>query len=91
VSISTGGAVAAPAHAPAQLEPVHARHQDVEHHGVGRSRVERLDRLDAIARQRHVVSLQPKGALHGLADGGLVVDDQDAHRAPPCAPNLRGS
>jgi hypothetical protein len=35
----------------------------------------------AVGGQRYVMALEAKGALDGLADGGLVVDDQDAHRA----------
>jgi hypothetical protein len=37
------------------------------------------------------VPLQPQGALDGLANGGLVVHNEDSHRGRACASNLRGS
>jgi hypothetical protein len=46
---------------------------------VGGGKDSTWQRLRPVGRQRDLVPLEPEGALDGLADGGLVVDDQDAH------------
>ncbi len=76
------GAVALQPHPAAELEPVHARHEHVQHDRVGSSLAERHERLAAVSREQHVVAVQPQCALHRLAHGGLVVDNQNAHRGP---------
>ena len=41
---------------------------------------QRVERGAAVGGELDVVALQAQGAVEGRADGGLVVDDQDAHR-----------
>ena len=69
------------AHAPAHLEAVEVRHQHVEQDGVGGRGGLPPDRLAAVGRELHLEAAQPQDPLHRLPDGGLVVDDQDAHGA----------
>ena len=62
------------------LEPVDARHGDVEHHGVGPALGQRVERRAPVGGHLDVVALQAQRPVQGRPDGGFVVDDQDAHR-----------
>ena len=73
-------AVAGGAHPAADLEPVDVRHQQIEHEHVGRRGCDHVERRAPVRGERHVVSVQPQGAVDGIAHGGLVVDHEDAHR-----------
>ena len=72
-------AVAGGAQPAAHLEPVHARHQHVEHQRVGRAGRQRVERLGAVGGQLGLVALQPQRAVDRLTHRRLVVDHQDAH------------
>ena len=71
-------AVAGLAHPARDLEPVDARHRDVEHDGVGRVRGERVERLLAVGRERDLVLVEPQRALERPPHGRLVIDHQNA-------------
>ena len=60
------------------FEAIHARHLDVEEHEIGRFPLDELDAFLARRRQHHVVAVVLERHLQRVADGGLVVDDQDA-------------
>jgi len=72
------GAIAAAAHAPADLEAVDAGHRHVEHDGVDGARCELIERLLAVARGPGVVCA-PERAFERGADGRLVIDDEHLH------------
>src|SRR5690606_13856634 len=65
-------------HAEAKLVAVHARHDEVHQHQVRLLVIEQPERLQAItgAERPIVVPLQDAG--HHLADGGTIVDDENA-------------
>ena len=75
-----GRRVAGGTQALAHLEPVEARHEHVEHDRVDALLGEQLERLYPFRRDRHVVALERQRAAERLADGGLVVDHEHAHR-----------
>src|SRR3990172_1021603 len=60
---------------PAQLEPVHARHHDVQDQDVGKPVGELLPGRLAVGIEVHAVSLPLQSVAHRLADVLLVVDD----------------
>ena len=66
------------------LEPVHARHLDVEEDGVDASRVEVRERRLPVRRREHLVALVLEDHPQGVADARIVVDDEDllCHRVP---------
>ena len=68
------------AHAPADLEAVHVGHRDVEDHGVELLGGEAVERLATVLGERDVVALEGERPLHGRAQRGLVIDQQDSHR-----------
>src|SRR3972149_3955467 len=59
---------------PAKLEPVHARHHDVQDQDVGKPVGELLPCRLAVGIEVHAVSLPLQGVAHRLADVLLVVD-----------------
>src|ERR1700722_11338291 len=65
-----------------ELQPVElgALQPDVEKHQVRPARLDRSDRLVAVARGARIVALVLQDARHQLADVGLVVDDEDVGR-----------
>jgi hypothetical protein len=65
------------------------RHQHVEHQRVRRRRGDRVERRAAVLRELGPVALEPQRPVDGLADRGLVVHDQDAHRAGWWAAKLK--
>jgi hypothetical protein len=72
--------MALPAQAPADLEPVHVRHEDVEDHGVRLAvGAQALERLLAVGGELDVVPLELEGASERIANCPLVVDHQDLH------------
>ena len=67
-------------HAPADLQAVHTRHEDVEDHGVGLVAVlERGEGLQPVVGELDLVALELEGAAQRLAHRPFVVDDQDLH------------
>jgi hypothetical protein len=70
--------VAALAQAPAHLQPVHARHRDVEDDRLVRGAPQLLERLVSVAGLGHVVVFQRQCSEQRILHGGLVVDDQYA-------------
>jgi hypothetical protein len=62
------------------LEPVRARHADVQQHQVGALVVEDLERPIAVLGLQHLVAGARQVLPQGPADQLLVVDDQDAFR-----------
>ena len=77
------------AQAPADLEPVHPRHQQSSTSASGAPLGERIERLLPVRGQLGVVALHPQRAVDGVAHRRLVVDHQDAHTPGGCAINLR--
>ena len=64
----------------AHLEPVDARHEDVEDDRIGLVRPpESRDGLVSVGRELDLVALELESAPERLADRRLVVDDEDAH------------
>ncbi len=91
-----GQLAAGPPQPPADLEPVHVRHQDIEDDEIRpvAVRLEALERFGAVRRQLHVVALEPQRAAERLAHRRIVVHDQDLHAhivAPECEGTLRDS
>ena len=60
------------------LEPVHAGHLDVEEDEVWRFTLDELDAFVAGGGLQHLVAFVFENHPQRVADGGLVVDDQDA-------------
>jgi hypothetical protein len=56
------------------------RHQDIEHHSVGRARRHRRERLRAVGRESDGIARLLERAPQGGAHRGLVIDNQDPHR-----------
>ena len=83
-------AVAGGAQAAADLEPVDVRHQHVEHQRVGRRGGDRVERRAAVLGQLGAVAVEPQRAVDRLADRGLVVDHEDAHRVRWSCAKLKG-
>ena len=71
--------VAGGAQPPAHFEAVQARHCHVEDDGVSRTLSVRRERRLAVLSGLSLIALETESPLQGLADGGLVVDDQDSH------------
>jgi hypothetical protein len=72
-------AVAAAAHAPAHLEPVHVRHGHVQDDEVGGVVAERPQLLEPVRRHSDLPPVQPQRPVQRLAHGLFVVGDEDAH------------
>ncbi len=80
-----GNRVAFGPEAPAYLEPVDPRHQHVEDRRVDRrSAAQPLERLLAVLGELDLVPLELERTPQRLANGTLVVDDEDLH-GPHCA------
>jgi hypothetical protein len=79
-----GQAAASPADRAADLEAVHARHQDVEDDrvrlGLG---LEARQRIAAVLGELDLVPLELERAAQRLAHRPLVVDGEDPHDLPP--------
>ena len=65
--------------APAHLNAIHPRHEDVEHDGVGCPLGQRCEGLFAIRCHLHLVAGECQGAPHGGAHCLLVIYHQNSH------------
>jgi hypothetical protein len=78
-------AVAEAAQAPADLQAIHARQADVQHHRVRDGVNDRLERLLAVLGHLHLIPAERQRAAHGLAHGPIILDDEDPHELEPRA------
>ena len=69
--------VAGASDATTDLESVDVGELQVEHDGVGRAQLNRLEGADAVLEQFDVVVLHPQGPSEGATNRGVVVDDRD--------------
>ena len=84
--MSTGISLPGASQASAHLEPVGARHEDVEDDRVRlRFELEPSERLLTVLGELHAIPLELERPPQRVAHRTLVVDDQDLHRAALCA------
>ncbi len=78
-------AVALAPQAASDVQPVEARHHDVEHDRIGCATLDRRQRTVAVGGEGHLVAGQLEGALERLAHGAIVVCHEDEHGQGQCA------
>ena len=84
--MQTGHVVAVGAQAPDDAHPVEVGHRDVEDDHRGRPFGDRGQRCLAAVGGGHREALEAQCALEGLANRGLVVDDEDERLSGDGAP-----
>ena len=67
------------AQVPDELQPVHARHPVVHHEAAVPRQGRITQQLGAVLVEAHVQAFESESELQGVADGGVVVDDE--HRS----------
>jgi hypothetical protein len=72
------------AQAPGDLEPVDARHHDVQDDEVGRELLDCVEGVAPVAGDAHIELLVAQRHRDEVGDAGLVVDDQHARRSNRC-------
>ena len=68
------------------LDAVEPRHHHVDDHRVGGEAVDPGEGLDTVIGEGDFVAVELQRAAQGVANGAVVVYDQDAHGAQPATP-----